>query len=65
MATSASTDASSSKGSFPVANNTAIAKQVLVAACMVPPDDDEKKPLWRYAEILERTGKGLEGQCED
>jgi hypothetical protein len=32
---------------------------------MVPPDDDEKKPLWRYAEILERTGKGLEGQCED
>jgi hypothetical protein len=61
MATSASTDASSSVGSFPVANNPAIARQVLAAARMVPPDEDEKKPLWRYVEILERTGKGLGG----
>ncbi|ONM32516.1 hAT transposon superfamily protein [Zea mays] len=37
MATSASTDASSSE------------------------DEDEKKPLWRYAEILERTGTGFGG----
>ncbi|PWZ11234.1 hypothetical protein Zm00014a_037905 [Zea mays] len=61
MATSsnASTEVSGSGGSFPVANNPAIAGQVLAAACMVPPDDDEKKPLWRYAEIIERTGKGL------
>ncbi|PWZ40492.1 hypothetical protein Zm00014a_028394 [Zea mays] len=64
MATSASTDASSSEGaqgSFPVANNPAIARQVLTAVRIVPPDEDEKKPLWRYAEILERTGKGLGG----
>ncbi|AQK58065.1 hAT transposon superfamily protein [Zea mays] len=64
MATSASTDASSSEGaegSFPVANNPAIARQVLTAVRIVPPDEDEKKLLWRYAEILERTGKGLGG----
>jgi hypothetical protein len=54
----ASTEASGSEGSFPVVNNPAIAGQVLAAARVVFPDD-EKKPLWRYAEILERTGKGL------
>lgn len=61
MATSASTDASSSEGSFPVANNTAIAKQVLAAACMVPPDDMRKNHcggMPRYLKELERVWEG-------
>jgi hypothetical protein len=48
MATSASTDASSSEGaegSFPVAKNPAIARQVLAAVRIVPPDEDEKKTI--------------------
>jgi len=54
---SASTDGGESEG-FPVANNPAPAKQVLASARVIPPDDDDKKPLWRYVRIIERCGKG-------
>ena len=37
------------------------ASQILSAARVIPPNDDEKKPLWRYVEMLEKTGKGLGG----
>jgi len=50
MATSSNASASidgSESGGFPVANNPAIASQVLAAARVTPPplDDDAKKPL--------------------
>lgn len=58
MATSASTDASSSEGSFPVANNTAIAKQVLAAACMVMMRKNHCGGMPRYLKELERVWEG-------
>ena len=61
MSSSASIEASGSRGSFLVANNPAIAGQVLAVARVVLRDDDEKKPFWRYAEILKRTRKGPGG----
>ena len=60
---SASTDGGESEG-FPVANNPALAKQVLASARVIPPDDDDKKPLWRYVRIIERCGKGQGGNAK-
>ena len=34
---------------------------VLAAARVIPEDDNEKKPLWRYVQMLENTGKGKGG----
>uniref|UniRef100_A0A0E0MCL9 BED-type domain-containing protein n=1 Tax=Oryza punctata TaxID=4537 RepID=A0A0E0MCL9_ORYPU len=40
-----------------------MASNILNAARVIPPNDDEKKPLWRYVEILEKTGKGQGGNA--
>src|SRR6185437_15719792 len=69
MATSSSTNASASTDGgeseeFPVANNPALAKQVLASARVIPPNDDNKKPLWRYVQIIERCGKGQGGNAK-
>ena len=37
------------------------AVHVLAAARVIPEDDNEKKPLWRYVQMLENTGKGKGG----
>ncbi|XP_037433016.1 uncharacterized protein LOC119300034 [Triticum dicoccoides] len=37
------------------------AVHVLAAARVIPEDDNEKKPLWRYVQTLENTGKGKGG----
>ena len=50
--------AGSGSEEFPIAHNADIAAKVLAAARVAPVDDDEKKPLWRYVRILEKTGKG-------
>ncbi len=39
------------------------ARSILNAARVIPPNDDEKKPLWRYVELLEKTGKGQGGNA--
>jgi hypothetical protein len=28
---------------------------------VIPPNDNENKPLWRYVELMEKTGKGQGG----
>ena len=51
MATSMNASASTHSGEseeFPIANNPAIANRVLASARVIPADDDDKKPLWRY-----------------
>uniref|UniRef100_A0A8R7TR63 Uncharacterized protein n=1 Tax=Triticum urartu TaxID=4572 RepID=A0A8R7TR63_TRIUA len=37
------------------------AVHVLATARVIPEDDNEKKPLWRYVQMLENTGKGKGG----
>ncbi|CAN6226064.1 unnamed protein product [Urochloa humidicola] len=49
---SASTGTDGDNEAFPVANNPAIASQVLAAARVIPADDDDKTPLWRKSYIF-------------
>ncbi|CAO2045269.1 unnamed protein product [Urochloa humidicola] len=56
---SASSTVGGSAGAVPAAgNNSSRASQILAAARVFPPHDNERKPLWRYVELLENTGKG-------
>ncbi|TVU33699.1 hypothetical protein EJB05_25532, partial [Eragrostis curvula] len=48
----------------PRANNAAAATQLLSSSRVITPTDDEKKPLWRYIELLEKTGKGQGGNTK-
>ena len=45
-------------------NNSARASQILAAVRVFPPHDNEMKPLWRYVEVLEKTGKGQGGNTK-
>lgn len=58
--------ASAGSGSeeFPIAHNADIAAKVLAAARVALVDDDEKKPLWRYMQVLEKIGKGEGGNTK-
>ena len=40
------------------------AKSILAAVRVFPPHDNEMKPLWRYVEVLEKTGKGQGGNTK-
>jgi len=67
MATSTNASASTHSGEseeFPVANNPTIANRVLAFARVIPADDDDMKPLWRYVQILQKTRKGQEGNAK-
>ncbi|TVU50871.1 hypothetical protein EJB05_02263, partial [Eragrostis curvula] len=48
----------------PRANNAAAAVQLLSSSRVIIPTDDEKKPLWRYIELLEKTGKEQGGNTK-
>ncbi|TVT99761.1 hypothetical protein EJB05_54841, partial [Eragrostis curvula] len=48
----------------PRANNAAAAAQLLSSSRVITPTDDEKKPLWRYIKLLEKTGKGQGGNTK-
>ncbi|XP_006655239.1 beta-glucosidase 20-like [Oryza brachyantha] len=39
------------------------ARSILNVVRVIPPNDDEKKPLWRYVELLEKTGKDQGGNA--
>ena len=45
-------------------NNSAKASQILAAVRVFPPHNNEMKPLWRYVEVLEKTGKGQGGNTK-
>lgn len=40
------------------------AVQMLNAARVIPPNDDQKSPLWRYVEKIEKTGGGKGGNAK-
>ena len=62
---SASSTAAGTVGAVPSSgNNSARATQILAAARVFPPHDNEMKPLWRYVEVLEKTGKGQGGNTK-
>lgn len=37
---------------------------ILNVVRVIPPNDDEKMPLWRYVELLEKTGRGQGGNTK-
>ncbi|XP_066163182.1 uncharacterized protein [Oryza sativa Japonica Group] len=68
---SASASASSHPSGSPAPNSAtdlsrgtsgpARASNLLNACRVIPPNDNENKPLWRYVELMEKTGKGQGG----
>ena len=42
-----------------LSSGAALARNILNAARVIPPTDNEKKPLWRYVELLQKTGNGV------
>jgi len=62
---SASSTTTDTAGAVPSSgNNSARASQILAAVRVFPPHDNEMKPLWRYVEVLEKTGKGQGGNTK-